>query len=83
VEDNVVSIRFVRYFRGKPASCFKCGSKEVIPIVYGLPDEEMIALARKGDIALGGDVIIDSVPAWRCKSCGYKFGDREARDKRD
>lgn len=81
MEDNVVSIRFLPYFRGKPATCLICGSREVIPIVYGLPDEEMISLAKKGVITLGGDVIIGRVPAWRCNGCGEEFGDREARDK--
>ena len=82
MDDNVVSIRFLPYFRGKPASCLKCGSKEVIPIIYGLPDEEMQALRENGVIDVGWDVTFGGEPAWRCKSCGEKFGNRDARDKR-
>jgi len=82
MDDNVVSIRFLKFFRGKPATCLKCGSKEVIPIIYGLPDDELIALAKQGVIECGWDVTFGGEPAWRCKSCREGFGSRSERDRR-
>ena len=82
MNDNIIPMRFLSYFRGKPSTCLLCGAAEVIPIVYGLPDDESIALAKEGIIECGWDVIFGGEPAWRCKACRQAFGSRDQRDGR-
>jgi hypothetical protein len=62
--------------RKKPIECPKCGSSEIVPIVYGYPLPETEEKARRGEIALGGCRIIGngSDPKWACRKCGKKFG---------
>ena len=50
-----------------PERCPSCGSKRVVPIVYGLPGPEAIAEAERGEISLGG--CIPSWESWECLDC--------------
>jgi hypothetical protein len=57
--------------------CPQCGSATVVPIVYGYPDDELMAAARAGRVALGGCVIDpldehDWAGRWRCHDCGER-----------
>ncbi len=54
--------------------CPKCGSPDVIPIMYGLPSEEAAEEARQGKIALGGCCISDDSPRWHCRDCEPEWG---------
>jgi hypothetical protein len=54
--------------RGKPA-CPACGSKQVQPIVYGLPGPELIERAERGEVALGGCIVFPENPEWQCALC--------------
>jgi hypothetical protein len=51
--------------RQKP-SCVGGHTDHIIPIVYGLPSEEMMKKAELGLIHLGGCVISDSDPKFYC-----------------
>ena len=59
--------------------CPDCRSRDVVPIVYGLPSAQLLHAARRGQVALGGCVISDTAPEWSCKVCGRNFkGDADA-----
>jgi hypothetical protein len=55
-------------------TCVQCGSHEVIPIVYGLPDAELLEQAEAGEIWLGGCVVEEDSPVWHCSDCGHEWG---------
>lgn len=58
-----------------PHSCPVCGKDAVAPIMYGLPHftEELERDIREGKIILGGCVITEHDPQWKCTSCGTLF----------
>jgi len=56
----------------RPA-CPECGSELVLEIVFGLPTDDAMEEAERGRIALGGCLVSDDDPEWRCKSCGYEW----------
>ena len=56
-----------------PEPCPRCGSLDVVPILYGYPGPEMMEAAEKGKIELGGCVIGESDPQKKCKACGEEF----------
>jgi hypothetical protein len=58
----------------KPA-CPECGSRDVLPIVYGLPGPELEARALRGEVMLGGCVVFDSSPDLGCTNCGASWRD--------
>jgi hypothetical protein len=49
--------------------CPKCGSLNVIKIVYGPPTNQMILSAKEDKIKLGGCSISGSAPKFHCKDC--------------
>jgi hypothetical protein len=51
--------------------CPRCGSADVVPIVYGEPSREMFEDAREGRIALGGCLVSVDSPDHLCDSCGH------------
>lgn len=51
--------------------CLKCGSSEVISIIYGDPDENLIEKSDKGEIFLGG--CIRKKERNYCKNCKNSF----------
>ena len=55
-------------------ACPKCKSNMIIDIVYEFPSQEMSDQADSDKIALGGCCIDSCNPAFKCKSCGGKFG---------
>jgi hypothetical protein len=58
------------------SACPRCGSKDAVPIVYGLPTEESIRKEAEGKYILGGCEIISGLsPALYCKKCGNEWGD--------
>ncbi|MFB3918366.1 MAG: hypothetical protein ACE14M_16675 [Terriglobales bacterium] len=64
--------RAVKSIRRKPL-CPECGyDDQVVPIIYGEPDRELIEESQRGEVALGG-CITDASPAWYCKGCLCKF----------
>lgn len=59
---------------GDGQACAQCGSHEVIPIIYGLPDAGLLEQAEAGEVILGGCVIDEDCPAWHCGDCGHEWG---------
>ena len=59
--------------RTVPTACPSCGSPNVKPIVYGLPDGRM---HEDSTIALGGCVIFEDSPAFVCDECEHAWGKR-------
>lgn len=54
----------------KPAKCVQCGSAESIrTILYGMP----IAPVDESVYALGGCVIEEDMPTYRCVDCGWSI----------
>ena len=61
--------------------CPKCQADGVC-IIYGYPGESLMEKAKAGKVALGGCVIEDNMPKWKCSECGHEWGndDEMARD---
>lgn len=60
--------------------CPRCGSLEIVPIMYGLPGPEMMEAANQGRIALGGCCVTDDDPQKECKACGTRFDFQQLQD---
>ena len=63
-----------------PKICPKCGSSKVVPIVYGLPLEnlekpgdDLFGAEKRGEVELGGCLVHTNNPNFRCKACGEAF----------
>lgn len=57
----------------KRRKCPSCQSEDVVRIIYGLPNEEAIREAMEGLIALGGCLVDDDNPKWKCKACEQEW----------
>lgn len=54
--------------------CPSCKSKvNAVPIVFGMPEEELEEQARRGEVVLGGCCVSDDDSRWFCKSCKREF----------
>ncbi len=53
--------------------CPKCSSKAIIPIVYGLPNNELGEKEKQGKLKLGGCCIELDAPEFFCKDCEYQW----------
>ncbi|MDO9509571.1 MAG: hypothetical protein Q7I97_09605 [Thermovirgaceae bacterium] len=49
--------------------CPFCGSSEMIPVIYGYAPFDLLVLARRGEVILGGTCIEEGQPQWKCLSC--------------
>jgi|GEM_PF-1028574 len=56
-------------------ACPSCTATNPLEILYGLPSHEMQLAEFQGSIALGGCVVGDESPAYRCRDCGHEFGE--------
>ena len=56
-------------------ACPSCTATNPLEILYGLPSHEMYLAEFQGSIALGGCIISDDNPAYRCRDCGHEFGE--------
>lgn len=63
-------------------ACPKCGSMDVVPILYGYPGPEMMEMANKGKIELGGCCVSNDDPQTLCKVCGTEFDRPKPRASR-
>lgn len=55
--------------------CPNCGSTHVLPLCYGYPAVEIFDAAERGEVALGGCLLDDTMRAWRCMECYATFND--------
>jgi ribosomal protein S14 len=60
-------------FGRKHGKCPDCGSRDSVPIVYGYPTEETVQRSYRGEIDLGGCIVMNGNPNWRCRECGRRF----------
>jgi hypothetical protein len=60
--------------------CPKCGSLNVIKILYGMPTHEAFLMAEEEKIKLGGCCITDSDPEYYCKDCENELDRQTAID---
>ena len=60
-----------------PSRCPRCGSEEVIRILYGAPGPDLLEDARTGRVALGGDVFWPEAPEWLCVACDHEWREGE------
>jgi hypothetical protein len=58
-------------------SCHHCGSKEVAQILYGLPGNEAMAAAGRGEVVLGGCCVSPDDPTHICRACGSEWATSE------
>ncbi len=64
----------VRRSRYQRPACPFCGyDDQVVRIVYGIPEPEMIEASRAGEIALGGCCIGPNSHEWYCRGCLQTF----------
>ena len=64
---------------GPPAPvgpCPSCGAP-VVPVVYGMPDGELFERADRGEVVLGGCVILPAGPTWQCRGPDAHALDRD------
>jgi hypothetical protein len=54
--------------------CPGCGRDDSVPLLWGLPDVETMRLAERGQVALGGCMVMGEDPAFACRSCGLEWG---------
>lgn len=49
--------------------CPRCGSRDAVEIIYGLPDLELGVAAERGEVVLGGCIIGDASSDYQCRGC--------------
>ncbi len=59
-------------------TCPRCGSQDVLPIVYGLPGPELTEESLAGKVALGGCVLSPEPPNHLCRNCRHRWRGDEA-----
>ena len=57
------------------AQCPRCDNRSGVRIIYGMPDVELVERAERGLVALGGCLVMDDNPTWRCldEGCGAEW----------
>jgi len=60
-----------------PPACPTC-SAAAVPILYGLPVSEAVDAAERGLLVLGGCIVADDSPQWRCPA-GHEWSTSDAR----
>jgi len=68
--------------RPPQVECPQCHSRNVLPIVYGLPGRATLDQALLGLVELGGCCITGRDPTWCCSSCRHCWGNLRDRDWR-
>ena len=58
--------------------CPKCGSKNAVKIVYGMPSYDLFEAAQAGKVKLGGCVITEDNPDYCCKNCEHEWNKEQA-----
>lgn len=61
--------------------CPKCGSKNSVRIIYGLPSYELMEEARQGKVQLGGCIVMEGCPEYFCKDCEHKWNREQIIDQ--
>jgi hypothetical protein len=65
--------------QSKKPECPRCGSSDVLRIVYGLPADASsagLAAARREGITFGGCCVAFDSPTHQCADCEHQWGGR-------
>jgi hypothetical protein len=54
----------------KPRKCPNCGKMTVVPIIYGLPSDELFKEIEQKKFLSGGCCGLIDDPEWGCTDCG-------------
>jgi hypothetical protein len=54
--------------------CPSCGQEDSVRLIRGLPSFELMELAERGLVALGGCEVPREDVAFRCRACGLEWG---------
>ena len=57
----------------KRPACPHCGSRTVLPVVYGPPSPELAKAVRRGQAVLNSSLEWEGEPEWRCNACGCEW----------
>lgn len=57
-----------------PTVCPACGARAVVRIIYGYPGPELVGEAERGEVVLGGCVIVHGSKVWACRACAHRWG---------
>jgi len=59
----------------KPVMCPTCGGKPVARIQRGMPNysQKLMDDLAAGKVVLGGCVVTDDDPQWKCTQCGQEI----------
>jgi len=57
----------------KKQICPECKSTEIVDIVYGYPTEEVLQSWFKKEIELGGCIVRNENPIYKCKKCNHQW----------
>lgn len=52
--------------------CPRCRGR-LVPIVYGMPAADLVEKAIRGELSIGGCVVIDDPPDRVCSKCGLEW----------
>ena len=61
-------------------NCPNCNKEWIAEILWGLPgyfDKEMEEQIERKEITLGGCLVTDHDPKWKCNNCYYEWGCRD------
>ncbi|MDP9181637.1 MAG: hypothetical protein M3P04_02520 [Actinomycetota bacterium] len=64
--------------KAQQEQCPKCG-RSGVPILYGMPDGDVMEAVREGQLVLGGCCVSDEDPVLACPACDERWGRRLAR----
>ena len=53
--------------------CKRCGSEKAVPIVRGLPDDELFQAAERGEVFLGGCHVGGEQARRHCLACEHEW----------
>jgi hypothetical protein len=53
--------------------CPKCDSKNIVPIIYGMPGMDLQEEEMRGKIHLGGCCITEDAPNRHCNDCEHQW----------
>jgi hypothetical protein len=59
--------------------CPNCDKSWIAEILWGYPPkmDSMDEALEKKEIVLGGCIVTDNDPKWKCNNCNYKWGERD------
>ena len=57
--------------------CSECGSEQCAEILYGrvAETEQLREALRSGRVVLGGCLVHEGMPRWRCLDCGTEWAE--------